>query len=311
MGGSHPGMFNTGMQQPGNMFGGPMGGPMGGPPMGGPPMGGHMGPGPGQFNTAFNPNTGGGQFNNDPFAGGAGGGPGMFGGASAAPNYNPGGGPAAFGGESHTKKKEKGPKEFNDLFGMASKISDRTNQPQNRVDDYVTSYKNTVEGVGGSMGGAGQVDDMFGGGSASTPMQAPSAQPDFGAAQSSDPFGGINDAFGGDTSQNNMGGAQAPSNDMYGGGAPSNNAFGGVAQPDSSNDMFGGAPAASPAPTSSNEMFGGAPQNNTNDMYGGAPVDNNAGNGMFGGGAPTNSAQPAPAANNPQSNQDELFDIFG
>ena len=304
-GGPAPGMFNTGM--PGGNFGGPMGGPpmgnpgmMGGPPMGGPGMmGGPPMGGPGQFATAFNGPPGGGFGGNmggDPFIGPGNQGPSLFG-NNSTPNYNPGGGPQAFSDNPVTKKVEKGPKEFSTLFTMANKISDRLNQPQNKVDDYVTSYKNNIENSsGGDFMGRNivdsQVDDMFGGND-SQPGQVSNSntQQDMGGAPGDDPFGGISESFGGQPQNNDMSGAPAQTN-----------------------DMFGGAPA-----TPIDDMFGEQAPNNS---AGQPQPTNDGGMDMFGGGQPVNNApqpavpsnnvtQPAAPANNGQSNQDELFDIFG
>jgi hypothetical protein len=167
------------------------------------------------------------------------GGSGLFGGPST--NYNPGGGPDAFKAEPK-KKKQPGPKEFNDLFSMANKISDRTDQPHNRVDDFVTSYKNNMADQQQPQSTA-QVDDMFG---ESQNTGAPASnQPQ---QQEGDPFGGISDSYGG--------GAAPQNNDMFGGAQP---------QQDSS-DMFGG--SSQPQPQQNNDMFGGG-QNQNNDMFGG------------------------------------------
>ena len=279
-GGPAPGMFNTGMPPPGGNFGGGFGGP----PPGGNFGGGFGGPPPqNQFNTGmpgggFGGGFGGGNFgggsgfnNSDPFSGGSGmsGGSGLFGGPST--NYNPGGGPDAFKAEPK-KKKQPGPKEFNDLFSMANKISDRTDQPHNRVDDFVTSYKNNMADQQQPQPTA-QVDDMFGGGDQNTGAPV-SNQPQ---QQESDPFGGISDSYGG--------GAAPQNNDMFGGAQP---------QQDSS-DMFGGSSQPQPQPQQNNDMFGGG-QNQNNDM--------------FGGGQPSG-GQPSGQNQSEQQKQEELFDLFG
>lgn len=316
-GGPGPGMFNTGMPQPGGMFGGPG---FGGPPMGGMGFGGPpMGPGPGNFATGFNqpppgnfgggfggPPMGGMGFNNqDPFLGGGSlGGSSLF--STAAPNYNPGGGPQAFKNNPKSKPKQEGPKEFNQLFSMADKISDRTNQPINRVDDYVTSYKNNIGGA----------DDMFGGGQ---PVAAP-------GNNNSDMFGGSSNAFAGanmgqsddmfvaaskpqsynNQSQyddNNYGAGQ--SNDVYGGYDDQNydDGYGNNAQPMSSQDDYGyggdnyhvdeevyGETSNEPSYMGGGNMFNDSQPSNTGNNYGGNP-----------------SAQ----GSTDHNKQEELFDIFG
>jgi hypothetical protein len=295
-GGPGPGMFNTGMPQPGGMYGGNMmgGQGMGGPPMGGqgmsgPPMGGQgmgfggqpMGPGPGQFATGFNQqpprqNFGGGfggqsvcgngSNNPDPFMGGGS----IF--NTAAPNYNPGGGPQAFKNNPRIKKAQEGPKEFNQLFSMADKITDRTNQPQNRVEDYVTTYKNNAVNQNDMYRGNqnnSQSNDMFG-----NNQSVPASN----NGQSDDPFGGFGDSYGGDDmGQSNDiygGGAQ---DDIYGGGAQ-DDIYGGSAQTNSQPDMYnnaspqfdvygGGEPSNDPyGGEPSNDPYGGEP---SNDVYGG------------------------------------------
>lgn len=245
--GPSPGMFNTGMPPP-NTFGG---------------SGGMFGPG--NFSTSYNqppPSSFGGPgFGGPGFGGGAGGfgGPG-FGGPgpmpsadpfagsgkgsifnTAAPNYNKGGGPEAFKGKIKPKKVDKGPKEFNDLFSMASKISDRTNQPNNRVDDYVTSYKQGFDQPGGSdnfgMGGGqsqSAEDDFFGGGAAQPSYGAPSMQ-----KQPSDPFGGMSDMYGGSNNQP----SSSTQYDAFGGDQNQFDAFGAGQQNQPSSNgggMFGG-----------------------------------------------------------------------
>jgi hypothetical protein len=267
-GGPGPGMFNTGMPQPGGMFGGPMmgGQGMGGPPMGGPGMGfggPPMGPGPGNFATGFNQppprqNFGGGGFGGQPMGGNGSNDPFMGGGSlfsTAAPNYNPGGGPQAFKNNPKVKKAQEGPKEFNQLFSMADKITDRTNQPQNRVEDYVTTYKNNAINQNDMYGGNqnnNQSNDMFG-----NNQSVPASN----NGQSNDPFGG----FGGDDI--------GQSNDIYGGGAQSD-IYGGGAQ--TQDDIYGGGSMSNDQP----DMYNNAPQYDvygggepSNDVYGGEPIN--------------------------------------
>jgi hypothetical protein len=186
-------------------------------------------------------------------------------------NYNPGDGPEAFKNVKKAKKVEKGPKEFGDLFSMASKITDRTNQPASSVDEYVTSYKNNYSDMGGNQDNDG-VNDLFAGVGPSQQTPQNNAEDDFfrngnsntGNQANDDPFGGIDNTFGGsgrdqtDQIFNGSNNQNQPYN------PPQNNAF-------------------VPAP----------PQNQGSNMQGD----------MFGG-----SSQ---SANDDKNKQEELFDIFG
>jgi hypothetical protein len=283
-GGPSPGGFGT--AQPGGFGGGFGGGNPGGfgggnpGGFGGGNSGGFGGGNPGGFGGGNPGGFGGG--NNDPFGGGFGGGnQSIFQTAPQSVGFNPGGGPDAFKDHKNKPKKvEKGPKEFNDLFSMADKIKDRTNQPSSSVDDYVTSYKNGNEtgngmGMGGGMPQSNQSNDMFGGNN-NQPSQ--SVEDDFfggggmpnntgnpgndGGQQ--DPFGGMDNNFGGDDTS-----AQNQPSDFYGG----------QNQPISQNNQFGGAPQ--PSNGGSQDMFGG---------------------GMN---------QPGGQADQEKNKQEELFDIFG
>ena len=317
-----PGMGGQNMGGPGGPgMGGPgMGGPMGGPGMSGPGMGaqnpgmgyggGGFGPSPGMFNTGmpqnymygggmggnmnpgYNPQMGynppGGFNNQDPFSQPQNS---IF---ATAPsyNYNPGGGPEAFKERKKEKKVEKGPKEFNDLFGMASKISDRTQQPTNMVDDYVTSYKNNLNDMGNSnfdMGGGQNndqnINDFFGGGDGfqQMPAQNPSGNMPDNSNQNNDPFGEINNMYGGGNDfpqQQNQ--PQPPTDDLFGGG----NAYN---QPEPSNQYD---------PFSAAQPDEGASQEPMFDAFGGSN-------------APVNNQQPGGQLGGEKSKQDELFDIFG
>lgn len=301
--GPSPGMFNTGIPPQNNMYGG----------------GNMYGGNPG-FNTNYNQppggygggGFGGGGFGGGGFSGGGGFGGGGFGGGSGfgddpfsqksggsifqtAPsnstNYNPGGGPDAFKGQQKKPKKvEKGPKEFTSLFSMADKITDRTNQPMNRVDDYVTSYKNsfgdTSAGgfdMGNTQSNNSQADDFFGGGGAQAMPAASNSQQNFmgggssgmgggssgmgggfgntgGAQNSSDPFGGMDDVFGG-------GGSSSGQNDMFGGSGiqkqPSNSS--------NSNqyDAFGGGQSNQPSQDNLYDIFGDGGQQTSSGQPGG------------------------------------------
>jgi hypothetical protein len=281
--GPNPGMFHTGMPQH-NMYGG---GPIGPGPVPGlgvfpvgfaqPPSGGNFGGGfggggnfGGAGNFAGSSGFGGG---NDLFGGGLGNdvGSNLFQTAPTHVNYNPGGGPEAFKNVKKAKKVEKGPKEFGDLFSMASKITDRTNQPTSSVDEYVTSYKNNYSGMRENQDNDG-VNDLFAGGGSSQQTPQNNAEDDFfrsgnsntGNQANDDPFGGIDNTFGGsgrdqtDQIFNGSNNQNQPYN------PPQNNAF-------------------VPAP----------PQNQGSNMQGD----------MFGG-----SSQPA---NDDKNKQEELFDIFG
>lgn len=298
-GGPAPGMFNTGMppqNMGGNNFGGGFnnfntgfpGGGMGGPP----PMNPGFAGGMGQPNPGF-----GGAPSADPFSGG--GSTGLFG--AGGSNYNPGGGPEAF--KNKQKPKKEGPKEFNDLFGMADKISDRQNQPTNAVDDYVTSYKNSYSEPGGYDnfgadpgakaqndandffgGGNDAPQDNYGGGFDNSQQQQPQAQTDaFGYAQPAQ-----------DSSGQNL------EDDFFGGGGDA-----GVSQPQS--DPFSG---QDDSQQDFNNYGGG------NDGYNQQPAEaqNYGQSDPFGG--QDYSQQPAeqqqqPPQQNSNSNQEELFDIFG
>lgn len=298
--GPSPGMFNTGMPPPSNMYGG------------GNMYGGNPGMHPG-FSTSYNQppggfggggfgagGFGGGGFGGGGFGGGAGlGGAGFGGGGfgddpfsqksggsifqttpSTGINYNPGGGPEAFKGQQKKPKKvEKGPKEFTSLFSMADKISDRTNQPMNRVDDYVTSYKNnfgqTSAGgfdMGNTQSNSSQADDFFGGGGAQAMPAASNSQQNYmgggssgmgggfsntgGAQESSDPFGGMDDVFGG--------GGSSGQNDMFGGSGIQK-------QPSNSNqyDAFGGGQFNQPSQDNLYDIFGDGGQQTSGGQPGG------------------------------------------
>lgn len=254
-----PGMFHTGM--PGGFPPGPGMAPPPGPAPG-PGFGGGM-PTSGGFNQP-SAGFGGG---NDLFGGG--GAANVFQTAPSAGNYNPGGGPAAFSNEKKEKKKPEGPKEFNDLFSMANKISDRKDQKGSAVDDYVTNYKNNYTG-GAPM--TEPVDSAF--------MQPtpPASEP------SSDPFGGMEDVFGGSGVADPAPApapppVETPPTSTIPMGAPSADLFG-ESQP-SAPDAFSAPPPNPPAATS--DPFG--------DMTGGSG--------------------PTQAPEGEKSKQDELFDIFG
>lgn len=324
--GQNPGMFNTGMP-PQNMGGNNFGQPNNfntGYPGGG--MGGqgnmNQGFGGGGFNQQ-NPGYGGGGFggaSNDPFANNN---TGLF--NTAAPSgFNPGGGPDAFK-HNKPKPKKEGPKEFNALFGMADKISDRKGQPKNSVEDYVTTYKNNYNEPGGydnfgvdpNSQNPPDVNDFFGGGGEAPQQdynggfdnQQPQQNDAFGYSQPQEnqPNNLDDDFFGGG------GGNTDQSNDIYGGLGDSN-------QPDNSADMGG-------------DIFGNdapQPQDNYNNYGGGGGgdqyddpynqpaeqqnYDQNDNYNQQDYNQQQNYNQP-PAQQQPEqnqsSNQDELFDIFG
>ena len=332
-GGPNPGMFNTGMPPP--MMGG---GGFGGPPNNfntGFPGGGFNQPNPG-FGGGFNqPSSGfGGGMppSNDPFANN----PSSIFSTAPTTNFNPGGGPDAFKNKNKPKKND-GPKEFTDLFGMANKISDRQHQPQNSVEDYVTNYKdnyNNSNNVGDFGAGAFQqdqneVNDFFGGGaSAAAPQSYGGGFDNPPPTQSNDGFGG--DAFGGNAfgyQQNAPQDSQTNDleDDFFGGGgdpAPAENQFMGAPEPAPSNDPFGGMGGGYSQPASSapaqDDMFGmGGGQQNYGDMNNDqfsntynqpAPQENYGQPDAFG--QPAYNQQPQQNTNQ-NSNQEELFDIFG
>lgn len=217
-----PGMFNTGMPPPMNSgFGGGFGGGFGtGMP---PPKPMNTGFGGSIFDTPKPVFGGGMPKSNDPFAGNS---ASIF--SKAPSNYNPGGGPQAF--NKKKLKKNDGPAEFKNLFGMANKMSDRLDQPKNSIDDYVTSYKNNYNDAGyyGDFGGGSgvqqnesDINDFFGGGSSKQ-----SSDTEYGGNSNSA------DTYGYDNFQPQANPTHNLEDDFFGGGGSDN-----YNQPD--NDPFG------------------------------------------------------------------------